>query len=54
MMSMFVLFNVAVMRWSARTSMTRSRSLLGDVWMDEYHIYLIGYDLFILYAAFSF
>lgn len=32
--SMFVLFNVAVMRWSARTSMTTSRSLLGDRWMD--------------------
>jgi len=38
MMSMFVLFNVAVMRCSARTSMTRSRSFLGDGWMDEYHI----------------
>lgn len=34
LMSMFVLFNVAVMRCSARTSMIRSRSLLGDGWMD--------------------
>jgi hypothetical protein len=38
LMLMFVLFNVAVMRCSARTSMTRSRPLLGDGWMDEYHI----------------